>query len=894
MGHLGLAQRSGVKLALKTPALVITSLLLASCGSDTAPPEAIRILGKPPGTAYLGVEYTYEFGVDGGDGLVDFSMTNQPRWLALEYVDNTFRKGIIMRGIPGVNGGGTAEDALTPGEAQEVSLTVSDGSSVGETRFSIFVDTNTYESESLTVAENDIGERPSKLIDANNNGREDEGEEKEVIPLCFTDAEGTPLFSEEDIAFFEERQHDDSLAVRPKLHYLPVFLEQPSVQRVILRYSLTSGSGDGATPGSDFLVETARKDGQVISVADGFLTYDPGVRYCHIPVFINDDRDAEKTENIAVSITHYEGGLLEFADPVNTTISITDNEPVASFKVSKASVSEGNYLNVEVSLDKAPEQTVYAEFVVDGDNSDGDFEGANADLRLYTGDGGVGSLITDGVSVPFEVGETSKTVKLQATANGDATLRDEKVTFNWRRSGTVNPGEEPLAVYINQWLNAVELPLNSGASVAEAISGSQSELFLARVNGDAGGKPANSDIMIYDRFGVLHQSIKLEAATYAVRIKDIWLYEKINPANADEITQDIYALLEVGGLFAPPVEPLQESDLGGKDVVVQKYQRINNVGAFELQWAKQIGSVWDDEPGALSVDLSQEVLVVGATSGLVGEGENSGRRDAMLIKFDKNGALMFAKTFGSSGDDVLLGASPESSSNHNVVGFSDGAVEDNGSSLGGYDAVIVSYNDDGDPRRVAQIGSSFNDAALDVSTVSKGFVSAGYTNGVLVSGESNRGGQDGYLAYHQNASEITAYAQIGGAAADSVLDVKSLGNEVYVSGVTAGDIFDAGAAQGGEDGWLARYDVVKEEVLDEGEEPGEGEQVNKLKNIWRFQRGAAANEKLSNLATFGSAKLISVEEAQTDSGVTVTLKPLSVVDGVDLNAACRADPNEDC
>ena len=76
--------------------LVIT-LALVACKTEKAADQP-TILGVPPSTAYLGVEYYYNFGAYGGETILDYSLTNAPSWLALEDINNKARQGIIARG----------------------------------------------------------------------------------------------------------------------------------------------------------------------------------------------------------------------------------------------------------------------------------------------------------------------------------------------------------------------------------------------------------------------------------------------------------------------------------------------------------------------------------------------------------------------------------------------------------------------------------------------------------------------------------------------------------------------------------------------------------------------------------------------------------------------------
>src|SRR5690554_2563023 len=84
--------------------LALVALAAAGCKTEKDP-DAPTLLGAPPTTAYIGVEYYYNWGAYGGEGILDYSLTNAPAWLALEDTSNKARQGVIMRGVPGLSGG---------------------------------------------------------------------------------------------------------------------------------------------------------------------------------------------------------------------------------------------------------------------------------------------------------------------------------------------------------------------------------------------------------------------------------------------------------------------------------------------------------------------------------------------------------------------------------------------------------------------------------------------------------------------------------------------------------------------------------------------------------------------------------------------------------------------
>src|SRR5690554_8017603 len=113
---------------------IVLLLALAASGCKTEKdPDQPTILAATPGTAYLGVEYYYNFGAYGGEDILDYSLTNAPSWLALEDTSNKARQGIIMRGVPGLSGGARGDADL--GKLKNINLVSTDGRMAGSMPF---------------------------------------------------------------------------------------------------------------------------------------------------------------------------------------------------------------------------------------------------------------------------------------------------------------------------------------------------------------------------------------------------------------------------------------------------------------------------------------------------------------------------------------------------------------------------------------------------------------------------------------------------------------------------------------------------------------------------------------------------------------------------------------
>ena len=134
---------------------------------------------------------------------------------------------------------------------------------------------------------------------------------------------------------------------------------------------------------------------------------------------------------------------------------------------------------------------------------------------------------------------------------------------------------------------------------------------------------------------------------------------------------------------------------GGYDTFLVKY---NSSG--EKQWAQQLGTDTDDQGEGVTVDSSDNIYVIGNTSGGLDNHTNSGgtsngdKWDFFLVKYNSSGTKQWTQQLGTSSDDSGKGVTVDSSNNIYVTGFTSGGLDGN-TNLGARDIFLVKYNSDG-------------------------------------------------------------------------------------------------------------------------------------------------------------------------------------------------------
>lgn len=274
----------------------------------------------------------------------------------------------------------------------------------------------------------------------------------------------------------------------------------------------------------------------------------------------------------------------------------------------------------------------------------------------------------------------------------------------------------------------------------------------------------------------------------------------------------VYVAGYVGGLTSGAFPG--ETSAGGYDVFVRKYDHEGNV-----VWTDQFGSSADDNLDGIAVIRGRVVVVGQVINGALPGQTAGGSWDAFIRMYDPDGNEFWTRQFGGSGSELYLQVAVDRTGAYvaGIVAPLPDPNQDNSLDfVGDRDALVVKYDFDGNVVWSRQFGVSALDHAEGIavkSVRSNGVYVAGVTTGTF-SGQTSAGGQDIFLRKYDTDGNEVWTRQFGTSGNDgaSFRFVAVDGRGVYIDGNVAGTLPGQTSA-GGRDAFVRQYSHDGDELL---------------------------------------------------------------------------------
>jgi hypothetical protein len=260
---------------------------------------------------------------------------------------------------------------------------------------------------------------------------------------------------------------------------------------------------------------------------------------------------------------------------------------------------------------------------------------------------------------------------------------------------------------------------------------------------------------------------------------------------------------------------------GGEDAIIIKYDNNGNV-----MWKKNFGGASTDRYMSVTA-VSDGIVAVGFSNGVsfnsgdwMGIARKGGNQDAIIVKYDNNGNVMWKKNFGGSGTDAY----------NSVTAVSDGIVAVGFSTTdsfasgdwtgvvgkGGFNAIIIKYDNGGNVMWKKNFGGFGDDIYSSVTAVSDGIVAVGNSNMVSFgngdwAGIAGKGNMDAIIVKYDNSGNVVWKKNFGGSSSDSFYSVTTVSGGVVAVGHSHMSSFNNGdwagiAHKGSSSAIIVKYD----------------------------------------------------------------------------------------
>ena len=237
---------------------------------------------------------------------------------------------------------------------------------------------------------------------------------------------------------------------------------------------------------------------------------------------------------------------------------------------------------------------------------------------------------------------------------------------------------------------------------------------------------------------------------------------------------------------------------GSSDAVIVKYNSDGNI-----IWSRQFGSTNTELVEDIDVDASGNAYVVGHTWGDITI-TNYGGVDIFAAKYDTNGNQKWVKQINASSWDTGYGIAADNSGNVFITGYTQGYL--GGNLQGHQDIYVIKFDTNGNQLWARQLGTSSKDMMLSADVDASGNVYlAGFTEGSI--GGSNKGDSDLLVVKYSAVGTLQWTSQFGTSAGETAtaIAVDPSGNS-YVTGYSSGNF--AGLSNGDQDIITLKLDTM--------------------------------------------------------------------------------------
>ena len=178
----------------------------------------------------------------------------------------------------------------------------------------------------------------------------------------------------------------------------------------------------------------------------------------------------------------------------------------------------------------------------------------------------------------------------------------------------------------------------------------------------------------------------------------------------------------------------------------------------------------DTEFTATAVHPDGGYVVVGTTTGVVGNGETKGEQDAFLARYDSQGKMVWSRSLGAAENAEGLDIAVSSTGQIAITGVTTDKLT-SGAVGGQKDTFVTLYDADGIEQWTRQRAASYDDRGTSIAFTSDGSIVVGGTTASSMTNDALAGGSDSFVEKLDAQGNQVWIRQFGTTGNDSVTSV---------------------------------------------------------------------------------------------------------------------------
>lgn len=228
---------------------------------------------------------------------------------------------------------------------------------------------------------------------------------------------------------------------------------------------------------------------------------------------------------------------------------------------------------------------------------------------------------------------------------------------------------------------------------------------------------------------------------------------------------------------------------------------IINAEETKIEWQKILDDDTSIQVSSLELDSDSCIISVGNI-----KNSDNNSLDAVIVKSSDNGEVIWKKSFGGSAYDTFYDVTVLDDNFYIAVGYSNSTDIDGLPISGENDGIIVKFDKEGNIIWKKTFGGSDYDYIMSVDNIDNNIIFVGEFRSVDIDGLTNNGDSDAFMVKMDQNGNIIWQKSWGGSDSDYFMSVKvSISGDVFAGGGFSSDDLEEITHNGTGDSIIIKY-----------------------------------------------------------------------------------------